>query len=403
MPKITIIVPVYNVEKYLKECLDSLVSQTIDNIEVICINDGSTDNSKEILEDYQNRYSFVKVINHEKNKGLSAARNTGIKNATGEYILFVDSDDFILHEACEKLYKYAKKTDSDVVFYNLTFLNDYENGFIRNEQIKNDYPGVYRGIELFTMYYEDNCAKVESVRQFLRRTFVINNNLFFYEGIIHEDMLYYFNTCKKANRATDLNESLYIYRQRGNSINWSQKEKSAKSLMCCIQNIYAQWLLDDNLSKLENEAVKKYIERLYKAYLYKKPYENSNVQNSDSKEDFAEIYINTLSYRKVTFSNCDLDRIVHAGCVTLYGAGMVATDVAYDLQNHGIEIENVIVSKNLGYRYFNNVKVLSLDEVELKKDTLFLIATDEKYHKEICENLRKMGYENYIFPVVNSN
>lgn len=403
MPKITIIVPVYNVEKYLKECLDSLVSQTIDNIEVICINDGSTDNSKEILEDYQNRYSFVKVINHEKNKGLSAARNTGIKNATGEYILFVDSDDFILHEACEKLYKYAKKTDSDVVFYNLTFLNDYENGFIRNEQIKNDYPGVYRGIELFTMYYEDNCAKVESVRQFLRRTFVINNNLFFYEGIIHEDMLYYFNTCKKANRATDLNESLYIYRQRGNSINWSQKEKSAKSLMCCIQNIYAQWLLDDNLSKLENEAVKKYIERLYKAYLYKKPYENSNVQNSDSKEDFAEIYINTLSYRKVTFSNCDLDRIVHAGCVTLYGAGMVAADVAYALQNIEIEIENVIVSKNLGYRYFNNVKVLSLDEVELKKDTLFLIATDEKYHKEICENLRKMGYENYIFPVVNSN
>ena len=70
MPKITIIVPVYNVEKYLKECLDSLVSQTIDNIEVICINDGSTDNSKEILEDYQNRYSFVKVINHEKNKLL---------------------------------------------------------------------------------------------------------------------------------------------------------------------------------------------------------------------------------------------------------------------------------------------------------------------------------------------
>ena len=403
MPKITIIVPVYNVEKYLKECLDSLVSQTIDNIEVICINDGSTDNSKEILEDYQNRYSFVKVINHEKNKGLSAARNTGIKNATGEYILFVDSDDFILHEACEKLYKYAKKTDSDVVFYNLTFLNDYENGFIRNEQIKNDYPGVYRGIELFTMYYEDNCAKVESVRQFLRRTFVINNNLFFYEGIIHEDMLYYFNTCKNAGRASDLNESLYVYRQRGNSINWSQKEKSSKGYMCCIQNIYAQWILDDIFSDAENEAVKKYIERLYKAYLYNKPYEYSDIQSSNVKENFAKICISTISYRMVKFTDCDLDRIVQAGCVTLYGAGMVATDVAYALQNIEIEIENVIVSKNLGYRYFNNVKVLCLNEVELKKDTLFIIATDEKYHKEISENLKKLGYENYIFPVVNSN
>ena len=80
---------------------------------------------------------------------------------------------------------------------------------------------------------------------------------------------------------------------------------------------------------------------------------------------------------------------------------MVAADVAYDLQNHGIEIENVIVSKNIGYRYFNNVKVLCLNEVELKKDTLFIIATDEKYHKEISENLKKLGYENYIFPIVH--
>ncbi len=113
MVKVSIVVPVYNVEKYLKDCLDSLINQTLKEIEIICINDGSKDNSLLILEDYALRDSRIKVINKE-NEGQSIARNIGIEIATGEYLGFVDSDDWVDLEYFEKLYNSAKKHDCDI-------------------------------------------------------------------------------------------------------------------------------------------------------------------------------------------------------------------------------------------------------------------------------------------------
>ena len=113
MPAISVIVPVYNVERYLPRCLDSLINQTLKDIEIICINDGSPDNSLEILEEYAKKDSRIKVINQE-NAGLSAARNNGMSAASGEYIGFVDSDDWIDLDFYEKLYTAAKKYDADI-------------------------------------------------------------------------------------------------------------------------------------------------------------------------------------------------------------------------------------------------------------------------------------------------
>ena len=112
--KVSIIVPVYNVEKYLRQCVDSIVNQSLKEIEIICINDGSTDNSLQILEGYAQRDKRIKIIN-KRNEGLSTARNTGMEYATGEYIGFVDSDDFINEKMYENLYKNAKSNKSDIV------------------------------------------------------------------------------------------------------------------------------------------------------------------------------------------------------------------------------------------------------------------------------------------------
>ncbi|MCM1002749.1 MAG: glycosyltransferase [Candidatus Gastranaerophilales bacterium] len=111
--KISVIVPVYNVEKYLGKCLDSLVNQSIKDVEIICINDGSTDKSGEILNLYAQKYSQIVVLN-QSNKGQSAARNLGISMAHGEYLGFVDSDDWVDLEYFEKLYAAAKKYDCDI-------------------------------------------------------------------------------------------------------------------------------------------------------------------------------------------------------------------------------------------------------------------------------------------------
>ena len=98
---ISIIIPIYNSECYLDECLKSVLQQNFNNYEVICIDDGSEDNSREIVKKYAERYEFIKIIFHEKNRGLSAARNTGLKNACGKYVLFLDADDMIVPETLE--------------------------------------------------------------------------------------------------------------------------------------------------------------------------------------------------------------------------------------------------------------------------------------------------------------
>ncbi|MBR2140366.1 MAG: glycosyltransferase family 2 protein [Phascolarctobacterium sp.] len=108
-PLFSIVVPVYNVEKYLQRCLDSIVNQTFKNFECILVNDGSTDGSTEIVNYYAKEYGFLKAI-HQSNKGLSAARNKGIENCSGEYILFCDSDDFVEKEMLESCYKKFVRT-----------------------------------------------------------------------------------------------------------------------------------------------------------------------------------------------------------------------------------------------------------------------------------------------------
>lgn len=112
--KVSIILPVYNVEPYLAKCLDSILNQTLKDIEVICVNDCSPDNSLQILESYAAKDERVKVINHEQNLKLAGARNTGLDAATGEYVCFLDSDDTIEPDFCEKLYKLAKDSNADI-------------------------------------------------------------------------------------------------------------------------------------------------------------------------------------------------------------------------------------------------------------------------------------------------
>ena len=115
---ISVIIPIYNTEQYLKECLDSVCSQSYKDIEIICINDGSTDNSEEITRSYAQQDKRIKLIS-QKNQGLSITRNNGVSQAQGEYLFFLDSDDTIEQNAIETLYNRAERTQADIVICNL--------------------------------------------------------------------------------------------------------------------------------------------------------------------------------------------------------------------------------------------------------------------------------------------
>ena len=145
-------------EQYIGECLDSVINQTLKEIEIICVNDGTPDNSVEIVKKYQERDSRIKLINKE-NGGLSSARNAGIKAATGEYILFLDSDDTLDKQTLEYLYYECRKDNLDQMFFTTKELENCDGTTIRDDQYirKYDYSGIFTGPEIFGKWVDNAC------------------------------------------------------------------------------------------------------------------------------------------------------------------------------------------------------------------------------------------------------
>ena len=212
--KVSVIIPLYNVENYLKQCLDSVVNQTLKEIEIICINDGSTDNSKQILEDYARKDDRIKIINR-KNSGQGVARNVGIKYAKGEYIGFVDSDDWVDRTMFEKLYENAKIHKSDIVMCPIQIVNE-------NNVELDSLP--YYNLDCFNQDF-DNCVfdytktkdfilkiAVNAYNKIYRTEFITEISAEFPEGLIFEDNPFFYHTFLKAKISTLIRDYLYFHR-----------------------------------------------------------------------------------------------------------------------------------------------------------------------------------------------
>ncbi|MCQ2387266.1 MAG: glycosyltransferase [Clostridia bacterium] len=186
--KISIIVPVFNTEKYLSECINSLINQTLKNIEIILVDDGSTDNSPAICDEFALKDNRIKVF-HKENGGQSSARNLGLKNSNGEYILFVDSDDTILDVACEKMYHVAKRLKADIVHGDT--LNQKEqiekDSNVRYMPCENIVVDCYDYLRLALKY---NCYDIVPWLNLIKKDYIVKNDLYFTEGRFYEDQEY---------------------------------------------------------------------------------------------------------------------------------------------------------------------------------------------------------------------
>ena len=211
---ISIIIPVYNVAPYLRDCLDSALKQDMSNYEIICINDGSTDNSLSILEEYKKQFPQINLISQE-NKGLSAARNAGLRAATGDYILFLDSDDWIEPDTLQTLAE--KQHGEDMVCFNGRL-------YFEDETKEEPDEGITETNLTGWDYYNNYALKprkfhfVCTVLRMYKRNFLLNNNLFFKEGIFHEDNLFTPIACYYAQSVKVIPDTLYVYRIRSGSI-----------------------------------------------------------------------------------------------------------------------------------------------------------------------------------------
>lgn len=211
MAEVSIIVPVYNVESYLSMCLDSIINQTFEDIEIICINDGSTDRSALILEQYRKFDSRIKIINKE-NGGLSSARNAGMNVSTGKYILFVDSDDWISTNAVEHLYNNAQKNNSDMVVFDFV-CNDIKTGqniLLTIDKYQNKY--IDSPFNIDTTEISAYKSIPVSAWSKLYKIDLIKGKVAFYEDMIFEDVPFWAYVYSHAERITYLPEPLYYYR-----------------------------------------------------------------------------------------------------------------------------------------------------------------------------------------------
>lgn len=249
MKKVSIIVPVYNVENYLEECLDSLIGQTLKDIEIILVDDGSKDKSGCICDKYSGIDNRVKVL-HQNNCGQSVARNVGLSMAEGEYILFVDSDDYIRLDACEVLYKEAKKHNSDIV--NGDILNESDK--ILNSKFRSlncDYKTVPIS-EFLIDKIDTETYDIVPWLYFVRREFLINSNIKFLEGYFYEDQLWTLQLLSLSGNALKIRFPYYYYRtNRDGSTTNNLKVKNGKdsATICNKMYEYIKTMPDSNMKK----------------------------------------------------------------------------------------------------------------------------------------------------------
>lgn len=208
---ISVIIPVYNVEKYLRECMDSVITQTYKNLEIILVDDGSPDKSGEICDEYSKKDSRVKVL-HKENTGLSGARNAGMEQATGKYIMFLDSDDYLEVDSCEKLYREIERTNSDYVVGNYT--NTDENG---TKWVKPAFSqDKYFAAKLLIDDYENSFYLMNSGvwNKIWRKSFLDKFQIKFVEGALAEDAIFTTYCFMKAKTVYYIPDNVYNYRLR---------------------------------------------------------------------------------------------------------------------------------------------------------------------------------------------
>jgi len=314
MIKVSVIVPVYNVEPYLRKCLLSLVNQTLKEIEIIIVNDGATDNSKDIIDEFQSKYSNIKSFTKE-NGGLSDARNYGFEYCIGEYVGFIDSDDFVEDTMFEILYKKAKEEDSDIVECN------FKHFYLRDGSVDTEIGEKIYDKQKMLMH-----GRSVVWNKIYKRDWLEKLDIKFPKGLIYEDVQYYLYLLPFVRKYSYVDEALIYYVQRDDSINNFSTLKTLDilkildNILCfykennlyeeykdALEYFYARILLCSSfsrISRIKDKKQRKYaygenIKLLYQRFPNWK--KNKYLKEDKSKKGIYMKTINSLTYGFYSF------------------------------------------------------------------------------------------------------
>ena len=239
MPKVSVIVPIYNVEKYLEKCINSLLSQTLEDIQIILVNDGSKDNSGNIAKEYEKNNKNRIIYVEKENGGLSDARNYGLKYATGDFIAFLDSDDYIEKNAYEEMYNKAIKENADYV--ECDFIWEFPNKI----RVDKQYP--YKNKKEMLSF-----VRVVAWNKLIKRQLITDNNLEFPKGLRYEDIEFTYKLIPFVNKFAYVDKPFIHYVQREGSIANVQNERTAE-IFTVLDNVIEFYKKNNIYEKYRDE------------------------------------------------------------------------------------------------------------------------------------------------------
>lgn len=303
---ISVVVPVYNVEKYLEKCLQSLIEQCYSDMEIVVVDDKSTDRSLCIAKKYE-KYNNVKVISKEKNTGLSDSRNVGIRESRGQYIMFLDSDDYVEDGCFFKIQEIVKKeNEPDIVYFG--YSEEYES--TNEKYIKYGYVSqkdkIYTGEEFAIAELKQRNLYAAACFGIYNREFIVRNNLYFESGLLHEDELWTPQVILRANKVYTSDYVFYHYLRRNGSITRSgNKTKHGQDMLCICKK------LDILANEIKNPELKKYMDN-HIAMLYMKGMTEGRLYQTNMEID------RFYPLRKVCFKKDRAKAILFAFSLRLY-------------------------------------------------------------------------------------
>ena len=289
IPKVSIIIPVYNVEQYLRQCLDSAISQTFKDIEIIIINDCSPDNSLQIIKEYQQKDDRIVLVDLKQNVGLGFARNEGMKLAKGKYITFIDSDDWVTKDYVEVLYNTIEKYDYDVISPNF-----YEYDNVTQKILKSKHPKKFYNINISTIDIKQKLLCNEHIhyaRKIYRLQFLKENNILFKINKL-EDTPFTWECILKTNKFMFIDNKIYYYRiNREGSIIADKNSATLTNMNMC--RVLKQLIC-------ENDNYKKYFDAVLNLFIM-----NRFVYSSwEDPNSFKKLY---PEFKKQYFNNSKIE------------------------------------------------------------------------------------------------
>lgn len=404
MVKVSVIVPVYNTEKMLEDCIKSLICQTLQEIQIIFIDDGSTDNSVAILRRYQRYDNRIHILYNGQNMGGARSRNRGLCVAEGQYILFVDSDDYIESDTLENLYAMCELQDADMCYLGMQF--HLEPGMDRpggQHGIRGSYPDVYKGTDLMKQFTENKEFFLYLCSVFYRRSFIEKSQLKFKKLLIGEGGDFILRALCRAEKVLVCSENYYHYRVHGDSVMHSLNAKRELLTGQIVQ--YADMLYDfawhENSKGLEvflADLQKKISGGIQNLTADERVEIEGQLETGYTKHVFHLLQKNTHIYG-IKFDDEILNRIRKKDSVIVYGAGYASREVLDLLHLYSVEIIGFAVTRHKkGQTSMYGHHIYEIQELAAYRDTaVVLVSSNKIYNQEIQHTLETYGFKEYIF------